>query len=74
MVTRQVRLTTSDQFLQKLEGYRGEKINIVLCNRKVLFGELVGMEDGKLTFKNMRQERFTIAFKDISEIYLDFKE
>ena len=74
MVTRQVRLTTSDQFRQKLGNFKGEKINIVLFNRKVLFGELLAIHDERLTFSNMRLERFTIDLKDISEIYLDFKE
>lgn len=74
MVTRQVRLTTPDQFRQKLENLKGEKINIVMFDRKVLFGKLLAIDDNNLTFSNMRQEVYTIALKEINEIYVDYKE
>lgn len=70
-MTRQLRLSTSDQFQKRLKDFIGKKINIVLCNRKVLFGELTNFDIGQLTFENLRQQKVTLLFTDISEIYLD---
>lgn len=70
-MTRQLRLSTSDQFQKRLKDFIGKKINIVLCNRKVLFGELTNLDIGQLTFENLRQQKVTLLFTDISEIYLD---
>ena len=74
MSTRQIRLTTAGQIQTRLKQYTGKKINIVLCNRKVLFGELKKVDDTELLFENMRLEPVTLLLKDISEVYLDFKE
>lgn len=74
MVTRQIRLSTQDHIRKKLKDLIGKKINIVLCNRTVLFGELKRVSDNDLTFENMRLEPFTMLFKDISEVYFDYKE
>lgn len=74
MVTRQIRLSTQDHIRKKLNDLIGKKINIVLCNRTVLFGELKRVSENDLTFENMRLEPFTILFKDISEVYFDYKE
>lgn len=74
MVTRQLRLSSPEQIRNRLKEFTGKKINIVLSNRKVLFGELQRVTDSQLTFTNMRMEPVTLALADISEIYLDFKE
>lgn len=74
MVTRQIRLSTLEQMRKRLREFTGKKINIVLFNRKVLFGELKSVDDSSLTFANMRLESFTLSLKDISEVYLDYKE
>lgn len=74
MVTRQIRLSSLEQIQKRLKEFTGRKINIVLCNRTVLFGELMSIDNTQLTFANMRQEPFTLALKDISEVYVDFKE
>jgi small nuclear ribonucleoprotein (snRNP)-like protein len=74
MVTRQIRLNTLEQIQKRLKQFIGKKINIVLSNRTVLFGELKDIDDAQLTFVNMRLESFTLSLKDISEVYLDFKE
>ena len=73
-MTRQVRLNTSEQIQKRLKDFIGKKINIVLCNRKVLFGELKKLDDRELTFLNMRQQPFTLLLSEISEVYLDFLE
>lgn len=74
MVTRQIRLSTLEQMQKRLKEFIGRKINIVLSNRTVLLGELKRSDDTSLTFANMRLESFTLSLKDISEVYLDFKE
>ena len=74
MVTRQIRLSKQDHIRKKLKDFIGKKINIVLRNRTVLFGELKRVSEYDLTFENMRLEPFTIVLKDISEVYFDYKE
>lgn len=74
MSTRQMRLSTPDQIQNKLKEFTGKKINIVLFNRKVLFGELREIGQTTLTFVNMRQEPVSLPLKEVSEVYLDFKE
>jgi ribosome maturation factor RimP len=73
-MTRQIRLSTLDQIEKRLKEFIGKKINIVLCNRKVLFGELKRLDGEKLSFLNMRQQVVTLPLADISEVYLDFIE
>ena len=74
MTIRQLRLGTPEQIRKRSKDLTGKKINIVLCNRTVLFGELKMVNDKELAFVNMRQEDVSLALKDISEVYLDFKE
>lgn len=74
MSTRQVRLNTVDQIQKKLKDHTGKKINIVLCDRTVLFGVLKSVDPTTLTFENMRLQAVTLSLKEISEVYLDFKE
>ena len=74
MRTRQLRLTSLDQMQKRLKEFTGKKINIVLCDRTVLFGELKSIGDQELTFVNMRLEPVSLSLKDVTEIYLDFKE
>lgn len=73
-MTRQLRLSNSSQIQKRLKEFIGKKINIVLCNRKVLFGELIKLDKDKLTFENMRQQKVTLVLAGVSEIYLDFIE
>jgi ribosome maturation factor RimP len=74
MKTRQIRLSTIEQWQTRLKEFKGKKINIVLNDRTVLFGELKDVDNTQLTFVNMRRQPFTLSFKEISEVYLDFKE
>lgn len=73
-MTRQVRLSTTEQIQKRLKEFTGKKINIVLRDRKVLFGELRTVDEEQLTFLNMRQQPVRLLLGEISEIYLDFKE
>jgi hypothetical protein len=74
MVTRQLRLNTLEQIRKRLKEFIGKKVNIVLANRTVFFGELKDISDTHLTILNMRLESFTFPLKEIGEVYLDFKE
>lgn len=67
-------MNTIDQFQNRLKEYTGKKINIVMSNRTVLFGELKGIEGDQLTFINMRQRPVSLLLKDITEVYLDSKD
>jgi hypothetical protein len=71
---RQLRLTTFDQIKGRLKEFTGKKINIVLRDRRVLFGELVRIDEKHLTFTDMREKRISLLLHEISEVYLDFKE
>jgi hypothetical protein len=74
MSTRQLRLNTPEQIQNRLKDFPGRKINIVLNNRTVLFGEFISIDVTRLTFKNMRLQPVTLPLHEISEVYLDFKE
>ena len=74
MSTRQIRLNTAEQIQTRLKQYNGRKINIVLCNRTVFFGELKSVGPGHIVFENMRRESVTLTLKEISEVYLDHKD
>lgn len=74
MSTRQIRLSTFDQIKNRLKEFSGKKINIVLHDRTVLFGELKSVDNAQLKFVNMRLQEFSLSLNDISEVYLDFKE
>ncbi len=63
-----------EQIRNRLKEFTGRKISIVLSNRTVLFGELKTISDSELTFLNMRLDPVTLSLRDISEVYLDFKE
>ncbi len=74
MVSRQLRLNTLEQMRNRLKEFIGRKINIVLSNRTVLFGELKSITDAELTFVNMRLDPVNLSLEDIAEVYVDFKE
>jgi len=73
-MNRQLRLSTSDQLQKRLKDLTGKKINIVLRNRKVLFGELKRADETQMTFVNMRNESYSLPLTDICEVYLDSKQ
>lgn len=73
-MNRQIRLSSLEQIQKRIKDLMGKKINIVLGNRTVLFGELKNADDTRLTFVNMRREPVTLLLREISEIYMDFKD
>ncbi len=74
MVTRQLRLSTRENIRIRLPELIGKKINIVLSDRTVLFGELHAINDAQLTFLNMRLDPVRLALTDVVEVYVDFTE
>ena len=51
--------------------FLGKKINIVLVDRTVMFGELKKVNHSDIVLRNMRLENVTYPFKNIVEVYLD---
>lgn len=74
MSTRQLRLSTLNLIKNRLPEFSGKKINIVMNDRTVLYGEITSSDNNQLTFVNMRRESFNLSLTDISEVYLDLKE
>ena len=73
MSMRQIRLTTREQIQNGLKAVTGKKINIVLCDRQVLFGELHKVDAKELSFVNMRLEPVSLPLEAISEVYFDVR-
>jgi ribosome maturation factor RimP len=71
MRTKQLRLNDSDQIRRRMAEFIGKKINIVLSDRTVMFGELMKANDDAIVLKNMRLENVTYPFQTIVEVYLD---
>jgi hypothetical protein len=71
MRTKQLRLNNSDQIRQRIGEFIGKKINIVLSDRTVMFGELTKVNDTAIVLKNMRLEKNTYPYQSIVEVYLD---
>jgi hypothetical protein len=51
--------------------FLGKKINIVLIDRTVMFGELSKITDSEIVLRNMRLETMKYPLKSIVEVYLD---
>ncbi len=71
MRTRQLRLNNRDQIQRRMPEFLGKKINIVLSDRTVMFGELKKVNTSEIILRNMRMENIRYEFKNIVEIYLD---
>jgi hypothetical protein len=71
MRTRQLRLNDPDQILRRMPEFLGKKINVVLIDRTVMFGELKKVNQSEIVLRNMRLENVSYPFKNIVEIYLD---
>jgi len=71
MRTKQLRLINSDQIRRRMNEFIGKKINIVLNDRTVMFGELKNVNDTSIVLKNMRLENITYPIQSIVEIFLD---
>jgi len=73
MRTKQLRLSDSVQIRQRMNEFLGRKLNIVLADRTVMFGELKKVLDDHIVLSNMRLENIQYPFQSIVEVYLDTK-
>ena len=71
MGTRQLRLTDPDQIQKNINRFLGKKINVVLEDDTVIFGELKAVNPLDIQVLNMRLKKVRCSFKDITEVYLD---
>lgn len=71
MRTKQLRLNDADQIRRRMPEFLGKKINIVLADSTVVFGELSKTNASGVVLKNMRLENIQLPFQSIVEVYLD---
>jgi hypothetical protein len=71
MRTKQLRLNDPDQIRRRMSEFLGKKINIVLTDNTVMFGELKKVNDTAIVLRNMRLENISYPFQSIFEVYLD---
>lgn len=71
MSTRQLRLNGPDQIRQNIKRLLGKKINIVLTDDTVVFGELKEANALEVQLLNMRLKKVSYPFAKITEIYFD---
>jgi hypothetical protein len=74
MSTRQMRLTSHDEILKRLQELSGKKINIVLVDNTVVFGTVGHANSEEIELENMRLAKIKILMKMVREIYYDTKE
>jgi hypothetical protein len=72
MRQRQIRLTSPNQIQSKVAELLGKKINIVLTDSGVMFGELTQVLPDSIIIQNMRLKKVQIPLHTIYELYLDF--
>jgi hypothetical protein len=68
---RQIRLSDPVIIRQRIRDFLGKKINIVLCDNRVLIGELKAVDDSGILVENMRLKKTSFQFNELSEIYFD---
>jgi small nuclear ribonucleoprotein (snRNP)-like protein len=62
---------SSQQIQPRLAEFLNKKINIVLRDNTVIFGELTALDAHEFTLKNMRLTKTTRAINEIYELYLE---
>ena len=71
MSTRQLRLTSVESIRKNLDKLPGKKVNVVLLDRTVVFGEVRSITPDGLKIVNGRLKKADYPFSTISEIYFD---
>lgn len=74
MRQRQIRLNSLHQIRLRVAEFQGKKINIVLTDRGVIFGELIQVLPESILIQNMRLKKIHIPLKSIYELYLDYTD
>lgn len=73
MGTKQLRLSDPEQIKSRIRNFLGKKINIVLLDNTVMFGELKEVNSSEILLLNMRLKKISYPLIKISEVYLDTK-
>jgi len=73
MGTRQLRLSDPAEIKSRISNFLGKKINIVLLDNTVMFGELKEVNSSGILLLNMRMKKITYPLTQIAEVYLDTK-
>jgi ribosome maturation factor RimP len=68
---KQIRLSDPLKVQQRLPEFLGKKINIVLKDNTVMFGELARIRETSIELINMRQKIQQVPIQNISELYSD---
>lgn len=71
MSTKQLRLNDPAQIQKTIKSLLGKKINIVLTDDTVVFGELKEVNATEIRLTNMRLKNIRYPFVKITEVYLD---
>ena len=69
--TRQQRLSDPTKIKARLKELLGKKINIVLADNRVVFGELKEVRGDGLVVENLKQKHMSYPFEAIAELYFD---
>jgi hypothetical protein len=71
MSTRQLRLTSVESIKKNLDKLSGKKINLVLSDKTVVFGEVFQVNPESIGVVNGRLKKINYPLTQISEIYFD---
>lgn len=71
MSTKQLRLNDPELIQKSIKSLVGKKINIVLTDDTVVFGELKKVYTAEIQLLNMRLKKISYPFARIAEVYLD---
>jgi len=71
MGTKQLRINDPEQIRSRVSIFIGKKINIVLQDNTVVFGELKRVNSTEIQLRNMRLKVVKYPFSEIAEIYID---
>lgn len=71
MSTKQLRLNDPELIQKSIKSLVGKKINIVLTDDTVVFGELKKVNTAEIQLLNMRLKKISYPFARIAEVYLD---
>jgi len=71
MGTKQLRINDPEQIRSSVNIFIGKKINIVLQDNTVVFGELKSVNGTEIQLRNMRLKEVKYPFSEIAEIYID---
>ncbi|HMG88601.1 MAG TPA: hypothetical protein VK589_01035 [Chryseolinea sp.] len=71
MGTKQLRISDAEQIKSRAATFLGKKINIVLLDNTVVFGQLQEVNSNEILLLNMRMKKAKYPFSSIAELYID---